>query len=74
MRGPISLEDLQAIARNAGFEFNVERAALLLPQLEGILEGASQVEAATPATTEPAIVFRPRDLWGPTGEKAAADG
>jgi|GEM_PF-4076175 hypothetical protein len=56
----------------AGFDFTIERCALLVPQLNWVLDEARKIERLERAGLEPANTFSPC-LWRlpePAGEKA----
>ena len=59
MRDPCTPQTVALLARNAGFEFSIERCELLAPQLDWLLTQSDLLTELSLGTEEPVIVFRP---------------
>ena len=68
MRAPCTPQMVALLARNAGFEFSIERCELLAPQLDWLLDQADLLAELNLGTEEPALVFRPDAAISLTGK------
>ena len=68
-RGSVDARTAQELARFAGYDFTLERCAILAPQMEWILEGASKFDSVNLESIEPANFFQPSAWLSGTGER-----
>lgn len=59
MRDPCTPQMVALLARNAGFEFALERCELLAPQLDWLLAQGDLRTDLNLGTEEPVMAFRP---------------
>jgi hypothetical protein len=69
MRDPCTPQTVALLARNAGFEFSIERCELLAPQLDWLLTQSDLLPELSLGTEEPVIVFRPDTAFSLAGKE-----
>ena len=58
MHGPINAQMVDLLARNAGFEFSLDRCELLVPQLDWLLAQGELLSGLNLGSEEPLLIMR----------------